>query len=309
MQNIVYFANKTARQKAQFASLMATADLSEMSGVNFSVTPDLISEGDYSEIDFVLGAVPATFTLSIGMSASGLDPAKPYPFATQSIVSGSTAMVVPVLADPAFIPWVVGLWTDIALHLAAKGAIQRVLSIGLGIIGDSPGDGQFHIPGAVGRTAVENASLWAGLGVTHLTVPQIMVRYMRALQAIPGFATVKYTLPVWCPYNDYLGSPGQGDDGRSYTPLEQAMQAAGGAAYVTPDQTLALPAERPLIRNIAAGRPYCCLIGNLPLTEIAKIVQTYELGAGYVAASPAGWVEVEQGTVGIISAALKAKAS
>jgi hypothetical protein len=151
---------------------------------------------------------------------------------------------------------------------------------------------------------VENAALWSGLGVTHASVAAIMTGYMAAVSAVPGFGAAKFTLPVWCPYNDYIGTPGQGDAGRAYTALELAMQTANPAAYVTTDQTLVGP-ERDVIRKVAAGRPYCCLIGNLALTDTAAIVAAYKLGAGYVAASPSGWVEVEQGMAGIITAALK----
>src|SRR5271163_3060625 len=127
MQNLVVFPHtlNTIPTQGQFSGLVTALQNSnpaQVNGIGFSVSPDLIAAGNFGEIDAYL-ALPLQpgFLLGFSINCTALTGSS-YPFQTISVpLSDGAEMRVPVIVDPAFAPWLVGLWQAVLGHLTAVG--------------------------------------------------------------------------------------------------------------------------------------------------------------------------------------------
>jgi hypothetical protein len=271
---IAYQGRRGPSSQVKFMDLMET-DLSAIDGVTFAL-PSVINTGSMSDLDFILENTPKRFKLKMGFHASSLEPDVTYPFDTVAI----NGNIVPVLADPKFFDYMIAAMVSVRAVLQGTFDLSRVMAIGLAPTSRFFGDGEFSIDGASNGTQAEALAFWDKLGVNTTTVPPLMADYMkRAGEVFPG---AYFTCCVLCPYNSYIGIGGQGDEGRSYSEFETAMQGqVFQGIYVTEDQTLNAPRERELIRKTAGVRPYCYQAATVKASDTDQIIAIEKLGQSY----------------------------
>jgi hypothetical protein len=262
MLNFTYFADKHGDSQARFQKLAATPDMSAADGTSFHADPALIMNGDTSQTDFVLENLPnAKLIVSFAVDQMPDNP----PFQTLDV----GGRLVPVITDPSFISWLISAAYDFVEYLDEVGRLDSLYAIHFSPFGNTPDDGQFHIPG--------DAAAWAAIGVNHETVAAALLDYSTQLAAIfPGVLLHMSTLN---PYNDYIGALGNGDGGKAYLALQATLQS--NLAYVTFDQTLKAPDERSVIRDAVGTGPYGAMIATLDPSDTAGILATAKLAQGY----------------------------
>jgi hypothetical protein len=278
MLNFTYYPAKHARAQQNFQALMA-GDTSALDGVSFNVSPTALLAGDTSALDFVLNEAPDRLKLIISLAMQ--DMPDPAPFQTLDVAGRA----VPVLTDPDFVAWLLSAAAALHDYLDEAGQLGRLYSVHFSPFGNTPDDGQFHIPG--------DATAWAKIGVTHETAAAALVSY--GTQLVSLFPGVSLHMSILNPYEDFIGPLGNGDGGKVYLALEAALQTIPG--YVTFDQTLVAPAERAIIRQAAGTGPYAAMISTLPAaTQAAGITAAGKLALGYGAL----WLECQGDQVPLI---------